>query len=133
VRVGSQYKTVEAFPSNMPPEEVEIMSKMWPKMMEEHNIEGHTIAEITALEPNKRIAWTAHLPNREGRKFLQMHWELRVQEENGVTTVTQHCEMDPPADSPFAGMFNEEQAQKNKAETAANLARLKSLIESGTY
>lgn len=131
-RVGSQYKTEEGMPSNTPTMQKLMFSVMMPVLKMMHKYEGHTIAEITALEPNERVAWTAHLPNKQGKKLMQMHWELQMQGENGTTKVIQRCEIDPPADSPFTGMINEDQAKRAEAESMANLARLKSVVERRT-
>ena len=131
-RVGSQYKTEEDMPSNMPTMQKLMFRVMMPVLKMMHKFEGYTVAEITALEPNERVAWTAHMPNKQGKKLMQMHWELRMQGENGATKVIQRCEIDPPADSPFIKMVNEDAAKTTEAESTANLARLKSVVESRT-
>ena len=123
--VGSQYRTEETNPSNMP-----LMQRiMMPLMRMRYKSETFTIAEITDLNPNKRVAWTAHAPNKQGKKLMQMHWELLLEEKNGGTQVTQSCEIDPPADSPFASMVSDDMVANGKAETARNLKRLKSILE----
>ena len=60
---------------------------------------------------------------------MRMNWELRLQPQNGATEVTQRCEVDPPDESPFAGMVNNDLVERSQAETAANLERLKSILE----
>ena len=60
-----------------------------------------------------------------------MNWELRLQPERSGTEVTQACEMAPPAESPMAGMINEDMAEQSREEMSANLNRLKSIVEGG--
>lgn len=130
VRVGARYKTEEKnFPSQMPTMQKAIMSIIVPIMKKIYGAGSYTIAEITALEPNKRIAWTAHAPNKKGETLMQMHWEIRLQPANGSTQLTQHCEIDPPTGSPLAKMANEDMAKMGRAEAITNLGRLKSLLE----
>lgn len=131
-RVGSQYRTEEDVPDKMPMLQKLMFRVTMPILKMMHKFEGHTIAEITALEPYERVAWTAHLPNKHGEKLMQMHWELQLQGENGATKVIQRCVIDPPEDSPFIGMVNEDQKKMTEAESTANLARLKSVVESRT-
>ncbi len=132
IRVGSQYKTEEDLPGNSPTVQKLMFRVVMPLLKMRHKFEGHTVAEITALEPNERVAWTAHMPNKQGKKLMQMHWELQMEGENGTTKVIQRCEIDPPADSPFMGMINEDAAKRTEDESAANLARLKSVLEHRT-
>ena len=126
VAVGSQFRTEEESPSNMDFVQKMMMMVMMPVVKRKHNFEGHTIAEIAALDSNERVAWSSHLPNRDGKKLMQMHWKLRLEEQNGRTTVTQACHADPPADSPFAAMVN---IDNIKEESTLNLKRLKSILE----
>ncbi len=123
--VGSQYHTEETNPSNMP-----FMQKiMMPFMRLLYKPESFTIAEITDLNPNKCIAWTAYAPNKQGKKLMRMNWELLLEGKNGGTQVTEGCEIDPPADSPLASMVSENMVANNKEETTRNLQRLKSIME----
>ncbi len=129
--VGSQYRTEETNPSNMPfMRKMMMMLVMMPMIRMRYKAERFTVAEITDLTPNKRIAWTAHVPTKDGKKLMQMHWSLLFEEKDGGTQVTQGCEIDPPADSPFASMVSDDMVASGKAETARNLKRLKSILES---
>lgn len=124
--VGSKFRT-EEIPASNTPFMMKLINKVgFPMFKRKHNFEGHTIAEITALDSNERVAWSAHLPNRAGKKLMQMHWELRFVEQNGRTQVTQACHVDPPADSPFMPFIN---LPNIKDETTTNLKRLKSILE----
>lgn len=130
VAVGSRYRTIEVDPSNLPWHQRIMMKLMMPMMMKKWDLdERATIAEITALEPRERVAWNAHMPNNQGKKLMEMDWEILFAEKNGGTEVIQRCEIKPPADSPFLSMLNDAQVAKNKEETALNLNRLKSMME----
>lgn len=124
--VGNKFRTEETAPSNMGFVQKMMMMVMMPMLKRKHNYEGYTLAEITALDSNDRVAWSSHLPDREGKKLLEMHWELRLQEKNGGTQVTQLCHVDPPADSPFISFVN---VPAIKEEATTNLNRLKSTLE----
>jgi hypothetical protein len=127
--VGTQYRTEESKASNMPFMQKIMMSVMMPILMRKHKFDGHTIAEITDLDPTRCIAWTAYMPTETGKKLMQMHWEILLDEQNGTTKVTQCCQFDPPADSPFISMITDDLVANNKAETTLNLKRLKSILE----
>ncbi len=99
------------------------LGRIWLKM------DGHTIAEITDLTPTERVAWTAYMPNRQGKKMMQMHWELLLEERDGGTLVTQTCQIDPPADSPMYRMVTADWVANGKSEAARNLQRLKAIME----
>ncbi len=129
VAVGSQFRTEESTPSNLPVFRKIMMTVMAPLGKMLLKMDGHTIAEITNLTPNRRIAWTAHMPNRQGKKLMQMHWELLLEDRETGTLVTQTCQIDPPADSPMYKMVTEDWAENGRSEAARNLNRLKALLE----
>lgn len=129
-RVGSQYKTEEGMASSMPLGQRIMFSVMMPIMRMRYKLERYTVAEITELKENELVKWQAHLPNKDGKKIMQMYWEIGLESNgNGVTQVTQRCHVDPPADSPFLPMVNEDMLKMNRAETTRNLLRLKSIME----
>ncbi|MCB8938448.1 MAG: SRPBCC family protein [Ardenticatenaceae bacterium] len=129
-RVGSRYKTEEALASTLPLGQRIMFSLMMPIMRMRHKIESYTVAEITELRENEVVGWTAHLPDKNGNKIMQMYWEVALEPNgNGSTKVTQRCHIDPPTDSPLYSMMNDEMVEMNRVETANNLNRLKSLVE----
>jgi uncharacterized membrane protein len=132
VQVGSQFQTEEGGPSNAPFSQRVMFAVSQPIMKLVFGMQGYTVAEITALEPNQRVAWKAHLPSTKKGDLMRMRWEIRLQAQNGATEVTQGCEMAPPDTSPLKGMVNDDLVKQNKAETAANLQRLKSILEGQT-
>ena len=126
MRVGSQYRTVEAPASNMKFMEKVMFKVAWPLMMRMYGMESVTIAEITAIEPDRCFAWKAHLPSTKRGVLMAMKWEVELQPQNGMTTVIQRCTVMPPEGSPMASMVN---IDNIRGETTGNLGRLKSLIE----
>ena len=50
---------------------------------------GYTEAEITALEPDRRLAWKAAFPLTTGGYWMKAEWEIELEPHNGVTRVTQ--------------------------------------------
>ncbi|MDX1520322.1 MAG: SRPBCC family protein [Anaerolineae bacterium] len=130
VQVGSKFQTDEDGPSNAPAMQKIMFAVAQPVMKLLFGAADYTVAEITALEPNQRVAWKAHLPSTRKGDLMRMKWEIRLQDQNGATEVTQACEMAPPDTSPLKGMVNDDLAKQNQAETAANLQRLKSILES---
>lgn len=88
-----------------------------------------TLAEITALEPNERVAWKARAPSTRKGDIMRMNWEIRLEEKNGTTEVVQCCEMVPPPESPAYNMTNEDSASQGREEATANLMRMKSIVE----
>jgi hypothetical protein len=60
---------------------------------------------------------------------MRMNWEIRLQPNGTGTEVEQYCEIAPPPESPMARMVNEDLASQGREEVAANLSRLKSIIE----
>ena len=130
-RVGSQYQTVEGMPSNISFGKKMMFTVMLPMMKLMYGAQDYTVAEITALEPNQRVAWKAHAPSTKKGDLMRMNWELRFRPEGSGTEVTQSCEVAPPAESPMAGMIKEDMAEQSRDEMSANLQRLMSSVEGG--
>jgi uncharacterized membrane protein len=84
-------------------------------------------ARITALEPDRRIAWQARLPRREG-DFNRAAWEIILQPQNGSTLLTQRFEYSPQS---WAARHMVGSAEGIERACAANLARLKTVLEQG--
>ena len=88
-----------------------------------------TVAEVTALEANQRLAWAAHLPSAEKGALMRMRWELELAGTEGGTRVTQRGEIDPPETSPFASMVNDDMRDSVRDGVTQNLRKLKSILE----
>jgi uncharacterized membrane protein len=129
VRVGSQYQTTERTPSNASFGTKAMFAVMGPLTKVMWGSKGYTLAEITALEPNKRVAWKARAPSTKKGDLMRMQWELRLEEQNGTTKVVQHCDIVPPAESPTYNMINENTARQGREEATTNLMRMKSIVE----
>jgi len=129
VRVGSQYKTTEQTPSNASFGTKVMFAVIGPIARTMWGAADYTLAEITALEPNQRVAWKARFPSTKKGDIMRMNWEIRLEEKNGTTKVVQCCEIVPPPESPSYNMTNENSARQGREEVTANLMRMKSIVE----
>ena len=128
VRVGSQYQTKEQGASTASGAD-KILGPIFISAMKLlFGAGGYTVAEITALEPNSRVAWKARFPSDKRGDLVSMNWEIVLQPQDEETIVTQHCEIKTPASSPLPSP-NATMLKKNKEEVSANLARLKKIVE----
>ena len=101
---------------------------MMPMMNALMGLKDYTEAEITAMEPNKRLAWKAGLPMRSGY-MLKSTWELTLESRESGTVVTQSFRF-MPQNMMTRMMANDAQAQKIAEGVAQNLAVLKRIVES---
>lgn len=124
VGIGSIFRTKEQTASNAS-WFIKIFGSLMVKLM---GTTGYTEAEITALEPDSRVAWTAKAPLKKGGLFAKADWEINLEPHHESTQVVQRVHfqllgkmgerMDP-----------EKLAQDTGEEMAANLAHLKTIIE----
>jgi uncharacterized membrane protein len=129
IRVGSQFQTQEQTASNLKLGQRVMLAVMEPVGKLMFGAADYTVAEITALEPNERLAWKSRLPSTKRGDLLRMNWEIQFQSGGNGTNVTQRCEIVPPEESPFARMVNEDMATQGREEATKNLTRLKGIIE----
>lgn len=129
VRVGSQYQTTERTASNASFRTKAMFAMLGPLSKVMWGSADYTLAEITALEPNTRVAWKARAPSTKKGDIMRMHWELRLEEQNGTTRVVQHCDIVPPAESPAFNMIGEDTVPQAREEATTNLMRMKSIVE----
>jgi uncharacterized membrane protein len=87
-------------------------------------------AEITALEPGKRIAWLAGLRKGTGW-FNRAQWELLLEPQAGATRVTQRFRYMPQT-STAARMIGSAGAAGIAQACAVSLRRLKEVMEART-
>ena len=127
--VGSQFQTHEQAASNLKFGQKMMFSVMGPVFKLMYGAADYTVAEITALEPNERLAWKARLRSKRKGDLIRMNWEIRLQSNRNGTDVTQRCEVVPLDESPMVGMLNEEMARQGREEATTNLKRLKSILE----
>jgi hypothetical protein len=55
---------------------------------------SYSLAEITALEPQRRIAWIGRLPRGNG-DFNRSEWEIVLEPQGTTTQVTQQFRFSP--------------------------------------
>jgi hypothetical protein len=104
------------------------MRRLFPLIGKIIGAEDYTLAEITALEPNRRVAWKAELPLKNGGIGAATDWEIRLQPQGGATFVTQWVHF--RFYGSFAARVNPQTAaQQAGDEMAANLAQLKTILE----
>lgn len=92
---------------------------------------GYTEAEITTLEPNRRVAWKAAAPKKKGGFFARSEWELRLESRDEATLITQWVHLE------FLGKMGERMNPETAAvrtgeEMEHNLAILKEIMEAQT-
>jgi uncharacterized membrane protein len=85
-------------------------------------------AEITALEPNRRIAWVAWVAGRNG-EFNRAEWEFVLTPRDGGTQITQHFRYLPRTAEGAAMLQVLGGSRGIEAASASNLARLKVWLE----
>ena len=127
VAVGSVFRTKEQAASNLP----WLLRLLWPLLEDLFGGTGYTEAEITALEPNSRVAWTGAVPTRKGGFTVKAEWEIRLESQGEATQVTQWFHLK------FLGKMGERMNPETTArmtgeEVARNLTRFKELIEMQT-
>ena len=101
VRVGSQFQAHEGMPSNITFSRKLMFSVMMPVMKLMYGAQDYTVSEITALEPDERVAWKAWAPSTKKGDLMRMNWEIRLQPNGDGTVVEQRCEIAPPPESPM--------------------------------
>lgn len=86
-------------------------------------------AEITALEPNRLIAWQAGVPKGEGY-FNLARWEFIFEPQGQATRLTQRFQY-LPQNSTAARMVGTAGAAGIAKACAVSLTRLKTILEQG--
>lgn len=125
IDVGTVFRAEEQPPGNAP---WIVRNVMLPLMMRFLGWKGYTEAEITALEPGRRLAWEAALPLKGGDYFMKADWEILLEPQNGSTRVRQRYHYKPQHG--LAKRAESEQSAKSTAEEVdGNLARLKEILE----
>jgi len=121
VSVGSIFRTIEQTPSNMS----WLMKTIFPLMSKLLGTTGYTEAEITALDPERRVAWKAQAPLKKGGFVAKTEWEILLDSLGEGTKVTQQVHF-----RFFTkGVNAETAAAQTGDEMGQNLARLKEIVE----
>lgn len=127
VDVGSVFRTKEQASSSLP----WILKLIWPLLGKITGSAGYTEAEITALEPDRRITWKAKAPLKNGSLMARSEWEIQLERQDEGTLVTQSVHFE------FLGKMGERTnadmaAKQTGEEMGRNLARLKEIVEART-
>lgn len=124
VGVGSVFWTKEKPPRNTP----WVMKMLFPLLGKLMGGTGYTEAKITALETNRRVAWTAIAPKKKGGLNAKAEWEINLEPQGGGTRVTQGVYFQLLGKM-VANMDPGKLSQQSGEEMAANLAYLKTVLE----
>ena len=128
IDVGTVFRANEGSPSTGP----WILLKAHDIMLKLLPWEGYTEAEITALEPGRRLAWKAAFPLTTGGYWMKAEWEIELASQNGATRVTQSYLYKPQHYIPkiMFKIVGRERASKPVAKNIdANLSQLKEILE----
>ncbi len=90
--------------------------------------DSHSEAEITALEPGRRIAWTGRVRRRHG-DFNRSEWLMTLEPNNGATRLRQHFAYFPQTAAARGMVASLDSARGIESATTANLVRLKQVLE----
>lgn len=128
VAVGSVFRTKEQAASNLP----WLLRRLSPLLEVLLGGTGYTEAEITALEPNRRVAWKGAVPLKKGGFMVKAKWEIRLESQGEVTRVTQWFHLQ------FLGKMGERMnpetaAQMTCEEVTRNLTRCQEIVETQIY
>jgi uncharacterized protein YndB with AHSA1/START domain len=126
--VGTVFRTEERPPGKVP---WIIRKVVMPLMLRFAGFQGYTEAEITALEPGRRLAWKAAAPLQNGGYFMKADWEILLEPQNGGTLVRQRYHY-KPEHVLAKGAESERGVKSTVEEVDANLARLKEIVERRT-
>jgi len=124
VGVGSVFRTKERPPRNTP----WLMKMFFPLLGKLMGGTGYTEAEITALDTNRRVAWTATAPKKKGGLNAKAEWVINLEPQGAETRVTQgvHFQL---LGKMVERMDPEKLSQQCGEEMATNLAYLKTVLE----
>jgi uncharacterized protein YndB with AHSA1/START domain len=124
VGVGSTFRTVEQPASNSS----WFIKVIGPLLMSMMGSAGYTEAEITALEPDRRVAWKAAAPHKKGGYLMKAEWEIILEPQGEATHLTQRFHYMPQ--TKMGERIDAESSARNTGEEVEhNLNRLKSMLE----
>lgn len=124
VGVGSIFRTKERPPRDTP----WLMKMIFPLLGKLLGGTGYTEAEITALNANQHVAWTAIAPKKKGGLNAKAEWEINLEPQGEGTQVTQRVRFQM-----FGALGErldpEKLSQQGGEEMATNLTHLKTVLE----
>lgn len=125
IAVGSVFRAEEQAPGRAP---WVVRNLMLPLMWKIVGLADYTEAEVTAMEPGRRLAWKAVAPLRNGGAWLKAEHQILLRPQNGATEVVQRYRYIPQ--HKLSENVTSDRAAKSMAEEVeANLARLKRILE----
>jgi hypothetical protein len=89
---------------------------------------SYSEAEITALEPGRRLAWTGRVSRGQG-EFNRSQWEIILKAENGATQLRQRFHYQPQTKAAERMVLALGGAPGIETACAVSLARLKQRLE----
>ena len=122
VGVGTVFHTEEKYPQDLSWFFTRVLMPIFTRVL---GSKDYTAAEITAMEPGQRLAWTAWQPIRGGKRALEVHWEIELEPQNGATRVTQRSHWVPKHKMSDPSMLEDSIAEG----VEEGLNRLKALLE----
>ncbi len=127
IGVGSRFKSAEGPPPVGTARKARMMVHFVRGLLS--GSKSYSVAEITAFEPNRRIAWHAGIPHGSGF-FNSVDWEVTFEAADGATRIEQRSWWSPqrPAARRMVAAAGPGGMDRS---IGVNLARFKSLLESG--
>lgn len=126
--VGARFKTQEGVPPVGPRQKLKMMLHFMRGVFS--GAKTYSIAEITALESGRRIAWRGGVPKGNGY-FNISDWEVLLESQGKATRLTQRfCYR--PQTAVAVSMIGAAGAQGIEQACAVNLGQLKQRLENGT-
>ena len=126
IGVGSQFKASEFTPPvsflKMVAATVQYAISMF------SGTKSYSLAEITALEPQRRIAWIGRLPRRT-TDFNRSEWEIVLEPQGATTQVTQQFRFSPQTERAWRMLEALGGTAGLSGACLVNLERLKQVLE----
>jgi hypothetical protein len=126
VQVGTRFKSVEGPPPVAPLVKLNMMRGFIKGVLS--GAKAYSIAEITALDPDRRIAWSAGIPLGDGF-FNRADWEFLLEPRGTATQLTQRF-LYLPQTSAAEQMVGAAGANGIHQACSTNLQNLKRVVES---
>lgn len=127
IGVGSRFKSSEGPPPVGTARKVRMMVHFIRGLLS--GSKSYSVAEITAFEPNHRIAWHAGIPHGTGF-FNSVDWEVTFENAGGATRIEQRSWWSPQAPAARRMVAAAGPGGMDRS-IGVNLARFKSFVESG--
>jgi uncharacterized membrane protein len=125
IGIGTTFKTEEGPPPVALGQKLKMMLHFMSGVLS--GAKTYSEAKITALEPNRRIAWQAGVPKGDG--YLSFaEWEFSLEPQGNATHLTQHFRYAPP-DPRGQRMIGAAGVEGLERAVGVSLAQLKRRLE----